>query len=692
MAADPISVNLDRDQEAAVLKYAFLAHSMLLNTFSMRSNIEEIDRYYMREQNYTETQIKARLANRAGNTHKMQDVTVPLIMAQVQSAMGYMTQTFLTGYPIFGVSSDPSQMDAALQMETIIAENAITAGWARELMMFFRDGLKYNLHGVELDWQQRNVANIETDISEKNAAKVKNTLWQGNVLKRMDLYNTFFDPRVHPSEIHINGEYAGYVEVMSRMRLKKYINDMFSSISAKTAGRAFESSPAGGMTSGMSPFSYYMPLINPMPIMDRQNMQSFDWMAWAQPAMAQAGLRYSNVYEVMTLYARIIPSDFGLVVAAKNTPQVWKIKIINGQVVLLMERCTNAHNFIPIFFGQPLEDGLDFQTKSFASNVADFQDVASAMWNSYIASKRRLVSDRVLYDPSRIDKKDINSSAPAAKIPVRPSAYGKNVAEAVYTFPFRDEQTASLLEGSSAVVNMANLVNGQNPAAQGQFTPGNRTKHEYSDIMGHGNEVNQMMAIMTENQVFTPMKEAIKLNILQYQPEGVLYNRDKNMEVQIKPQDLRTTAVHFKVSDGVNPTDKLMAGDEWQTALQAIASSPQIGAGYNIAPMFSYIMKLGGADLTPFEKSPLQLQYEQQMASWQQVAETAIKAGQPVPTQPTPSPELQQELQQKQQNGGVNPSAASSALDSTQGTPPTAIPANQGRTNGAGVTAQVGGR
>jgi hypothetical protein len=316
---------------------------------------------------------------------------------------------------------------------------------------------------------------------------------------------------------------------------------------------------------------------------------------------------------------------------------------------------------IPIFFGQPIEDGLDYQTKSFASNVFDMQDIASAMWNGYMASKRRLVGDRVLYDPMRIRKKDIESTNPAAKIPIRPSAYGKSVQEAVFPFPFRDEQTQTMLNGAELVSRFADKINGQNPAAQGQFVKGNKSKHEYEDVMGHGNSHNQAMAITTEAQVFVPMKEAIKLNIMQFQSEETLYNRDRAVIVRIDPVALRKSAVQFKISDGLVPLDKQMSTDEFQVAMQMIGTSPQIGNSYKIGPLFTYVMKLRGADLRPFEKSPAQVQYEQQLSMWQTMAQLAIEKGVDFSTpMPQPPPEMQQQQD-------TSPSPTGIALSSTQG-------------------------
>lgn len=669
MATASLQVNISTNQEAAILKYASSAHTLLTNQFAIRDYLEIADRNYMREADFTQEEIRAKVANRLGDKKKLQNVTIPIIMPQIESALEYMMNVFVTGYPIFGVSADPATENAALMMETIMAENATTAGWARELMMFFRDGLKYNLHALEVTWKQKKVYTVKTDVAKENSASPTEVLWNGNVFKRMDLYNTFFDPRVHPAEIHSEGEYAGYIEIFSRIRMKKFINDQFGKISKNTVLRALQSMPNGdGTASSGAPYQFYRPLINPFPTMNNNNNSGMDWLAWAQETGTPSGIRYSNVYEVMTLYARIIPKDFNLDVPQENTPQVWKFIIINGSVVLFAERQTNAHNFIPIFFGQPIEDGLDYQTKSFAANVQDMQDVASAMWNGYIAGQRRLVGDRALFDPSRVRAADINSLNPAAKIPVRPSAYGKPVSEAVYQFPYRGEPTESLVQGATMVTNMANLINGQNPAQQGQFVKGNKTKHEYDDIMGHGNGRNQCMAMFTENQVFVPVKECLKLNILQYQGDDVLYNADKQSTVQIKTTDLRAVAVHFKVSDGLIPEDKIMSDDVFQTALQALNSNPAIGSAYNLAPLMTYIFKMQGADLSPFEKSPAQIQYEQQMQAWNQAAQQALIKGVAFNTpMPQPSQQYQQEMQQAAQTGGVKVSGTDAALEGTVG-------------------------
>jgi len=339
---------------------------------------------------------------------------------------------------------------------------------------------------------------------------------------------------------------------------------------------------------------------------------------------------------------------------------VWKFIVVNQSVIIYAERQTNAHGYIPILFGQPLEDGLDYQTKSLATNVRPIQDITTAMWNSVIAARRRAISDRGLYDPSRISEHHINNDNPAAKIPVRPSAYGKNVAESYYPIPFRDDQSGILMQETQQLLQMANVITGQNPVRQGQFVKGNKTQHEFASVMTNANGRDQQTSLLLEAQVFTPLKHMIKTNIVQYQGGVSLFNRELQQQVEIDPVALRKSVMEFKVSDGLTPTDKLINGDALQVAMQVIGSSPQISQQYNLGALFSYFIKTQGGRIQEFEKSPQQVAYEEALQQWQMVGQLALQQGQPF-NQPQPKPA----------DYGYNPQQQGAA--NLQGTPMTEV-------------------
>jgi len=636
------SVPLGKKSQDAFIAYYKSIHDSNKDTReSLRARFIAVDKAYQREVISTQAHWDAKILNEAGDNTKYQDIVVPVVMPQVEAAVVYQTAVFLTGSPLFAVGSSPAFMDAALQLQTILENNSVRGGWAREFILFFRDAFKYNFAPLHVCWADEVSYSVETNLAKDlRKGQPKEVIWSGNKVKRWDPYNTFIDSNVAPSEVYKKGEFAGTTELMTRIELKAFIASLSDKIIANITTAFSSGTPGAGFSvfANSSPESYNVPVIS-----QTQNISArgTNWLSWAGIANTNGTeIEYKNVYEVTTLYVRILPAEFGLRVPRPNTPQIYKLIIINHEHIIYAELQTNAHNYIPVLIGCPLEDGLAYQTKSLADNGVPFQQLATAYMSSIIASRKRAISDRTLYDSSRITERQINNPNPSAKIPVRPSVYGKSISEAVYAFPYREDQQASSMQQIQAILGLANVLNGQNQASQGQFVKGNKTLSEFESVMQNANGRDQLASILLEAQVFTPLKELTKIDILQYQGGTTLYNQDKGKEIEIDPIALRKAVLSFKVSDGLIPESKLLNTDAFTVALQTLANSPQLAAGYNISPLFSYLMKTQGADLKDFEKSPEQLAFESAYSRWIQIAQQAVDKGvDPATLPPAPIPE-----------------------------------------------------
>ena len=644
MATNTPITNLSTKAQEGIVQFYRSCASITSASWNIRDQMLSIDKLYMRELDRTMQDAKAKLANASGDPTKYQNIIVPLVLSSVEAAVTYQTSVFLTGVPLFGVSSTAANADAALQMESIIDEQAIRGGWARELQLLFRDGFKYNFGAVEVDWTRKKIFSPETELEfSPNQAKPVETYWEGNTLKRLDPYNIIFDARYKPTELSARGEFVGYTELISHVELRQYMYELSYKMNSK---QAYESGPASVGSS--FPYDFYIPQLNPTALLDQKTFASVDWLAWAGLAERRTNISFKNTYFRTTFYARIVPADFGIASPAAHVPQIWKFVIINNQVIIYAERQTNAHNLIPIMFIQPNEDGLGYQTKSLARNAEPFQSVASALVNSAIQARRRAISDRGLYDPTRVDAKQINNESASAKIPVKPAAYGKPLSEAYYPIPYRDEQSAQAMQDLQVMYRMNEHVTGQNQAQQGQFVKGNKTLFEYQDVMQNAAGRSQAISILLETQFFTPLKELLKLNVLQYQQTAEVFNREIEQVIPIDPITLRQATLAFKVSDGLVPASKQMNSEAFQSAVQTIAAVPQLAGAYNLGPMFSYLFKSQRADVAQFEKTQEELQYEQAMAQWQQAVQMLSEAlasnpnmtpeqiQQSLPPQPTP--------------------------------------------------------
>lgn len=624
----------------AVVNYLNTALSTYITSYNIRSQLLMRDLAYYRENDATRQQSLAKGYNMTGDPTKMQNLTVPIVMPQVESALAYHTAVFLTGYPIFGVVAPPKAADAMLQMETIIGENSIRGAWPQQLMKTIRNGLKYDLGAVEVVWEKRKTARIGTpQINALANGSVKETYYQGNFIKDLDPYNLILDTRVSPDVNHIEGEFAGYTELLSRIATKQRMEnlDTFATMNFKAALE----SPSTGSQVDSQTAGYFIPTVNPDALLPAANQRPFNWDNWfvgaKQPrADGSAPIQYQNAYEWTVLYARILPSDFGIPGPNGNHVQIWKFIIINRAVCIFAQRQDNAHGYLPIIVCKPSNDGMSWQSKSFAQNVEPYQYLATSLMNSALESQRRKVYDRILYDANRIRKQDIDNVSPVARIPVKNNQYAKDLQSAVHIMPYRDDGVANIMEFAQNVTSMADIAGGQNRVQQGQFQKGNKTRREFDTVMANSNSRQQMAAIGLEYSFFAPIKEIIKSNILQYQPPTELVNSLTKQVVTIDPTKLREDIVSFKLSDGLLPSDKLVGTDVLITILQTAQAVPEIRAKYDIMGMMLYFWQIQGAYwLKDFERSP---QEQQKYLTMMQQAALASGNATP-PTQPPATPD-----------------------------------------------------
>lgn len=596
----------------AVIQYFRNITSSQAPRIEFRNIFENIDREIARENNISAEQQEIQKDNYLGDKSKerMADITVPVVYPQTQAALAYLVGVFLTGNPIFQAVADVANEPAAVQMNAVTTDQSTKMGWVRHLSLLIYDALKYNLGCVEAEWIQKLTYSLTTDTSPNasTAGASKNTQiqWEGNGIKRIDLYNAFWDTRVHPAEIHEKGEYCGYTEIISRVALKAEVANLpqGSTMNLTAAFESFRGGIAGDL--------YYVPQVTKKLNTDPR-MNELNWMNWAINSKNRSTINYKGVYERTILYARIIPSDFDLNVPAPNSVQIWKFIIINGMVLIHAERQTNAHNYFPMLFCQPLEDGLDYQTKSFSENIVDIQTMASQLWNIRISSARRNVMDRAIYDPTKIDPKDINSSSPNAKIPMRPQSYGRSITDSFYSIPYNDQSSASLIPDALRIVDLGRTTTGINAPQEGTFIKGNRTGQEFQTISENANNRLQTMAQFLEAQFFTPLKEIIKINNLQYQKPGSYYSQQSKGVVAVNPVEMRQAVMTFKMADGLTPVSKLVDTDFLQVVLQASMSNPQLNQEIDVVGVLSYIASLKNVpDLAQFRRQqPLQPQQGQ---------------------------------------------------------------------------------
>lgn len=530
------------------------------------------------------------------------EIQVPIAMPQIESAVAHQVGVFLSSYPIFGVVAPKDQMALATQMETVLGHHAKTYGWSRALIRTIRRGFKYNFGPTFVHWKKRKEYSITTGTQQQNygmAMAAANTIG-GNCIEDIDPYNCFFDFRIDPGSYHQEGECFGWNHMISRTALKRLVAALDPG-KVTNLREAFSSGDCSiNVGQSNSALDYYVPDINQLLRPSGSTFQgTTNWMAFAglEGNGASNRIPYKDFYTLTKVVIRALPSDFGKYGAGANTPTLYYALIVNWKYVIYVEQMSAAYDMLPVLIYQPNDDGLGHQSQSMVDVALPFQDMASALWNTNLESKRRAVFDRLLYNPKFINKEDIDPAQAVARIPLRNMSQltKQDIQGAVYQIPFREDGASNNLQMSEMISQMADVANGQNKVDRGQFQKGNKTKTEFETTMGNSSSRPQLIALSTEEQFFTPMKEIIKANTLMYQTPETFLDPSKKQVVTVDPVELRKLMFQFKMTDGMLPADKMINSDLLMVFLQTAQAMPVLMSEYDVIGMFLYWAQLKGA-------------------------------------------------------------------------------------------------
>lgn len=529
------------------------------------------------------------------NVFNDDDVTPPIVVSQVDSYVAYLADVFLSGTPMFPVVSNPSNRKWAEQLETLLDDHALLGGYARQFLMFLRDCVKYNYGAVEASWDEVTQFSVAEDFLSGRGRSVARSPTYFTKVKRLDPRNVLRDMSMDPGDIAEHGDYAGYVELMSKMKMKRLLNKLTKEGKVYNADMAFDSSfskqtaPMGNYRNNPSISNY---------VNNTENKET-NWDGWFSGSGVKGNKikSYGSSFEVVTMYARIMPSEFAISAPQPKTPQIWKFRIVNGNYMISAERIISAYDYLPILFGQPLEDGLGMQTKSIGEGAIPIQEGASILYNIRFAAARRAVSDRALYIEEHISKEDVNSKSPAPKIPVRMSVLSNKGLESVYkSIPFESRGLETVMQDAQTIVSFGQQLSGVNKPREGQFQKGNKSVTEWNDTMAGSDNRMRLPALTLEHQVFAPFKSIAVLNIYQYGNDAKLVSQKSGEVLNINIDELRKQVLSFRMADGYTPKSKLASTDAITGIMQLIATSPILQQSYGpmLPAMVAHLAQLQG--------------------------------------------------------------------------------------------------
>lgn len=537
---------------------------------------------------------KRKADNKKGKSVKTYDTSLPLTLKQIEDSTTNLLSILADEEGMYSAIASADKQKAANALTAIMNQHANMFGHFRQLNISLNHMLRYNFGGNIVEWEQvlgnkiRNGTNGMSMEVERTAI-----VRQGNSLNAIDPYNFLYDWTVPASDLHFNGEFFALVDAVMPFRLKKM----------KRAGQLFGDIDKylEGHTSGFAARYYYA---RPSLHLDEATF-SADFISIFSMGM---GKTIGAAAELIDLYVWMEPKGFGL--STSDEYEIWRLKILNGELIVDCTMLNNAHGMLPCAIGTPQEDMFKQDTKSYGELLLPFQRFASAQMNIHQRSARKKLYGMTFYNerifPAFADYKD--EDLYAARIPFAPTQENENFdinkhVKTMYDAP----DTSSTTGDIRAMMEMMNHILPTDQLRQVADLD-RATQYQAAATVQGSNRGNWRLAKLIDTQHFTPLRFMQYYNVLQYQQSIELLDPQSKERVEIDPSILRETRLEFAVSEGIKSLDKMIYTNNLKEVIRWMLQSADAQKRYDVISIINQWTSLQGdkTDFTQFEfKSPL---------------------------------------------------------------------------------------
>jgi hypothetical protein len=549
--------------------------------------------------------------NSRGEGPKPVKVNIQLTFTQLDEAVTYLMEVFAPDGEMYKALSSKDKQQIANAFSLVMNKHADKRQHYREMSKFVGNALRYNLGGLQVFWEKITGVKIANDETRK-AVRKQATVFEGNAIKSLDMYNTIWDISVHPVDLPLFGEFVATVDRYTSFRVLKMeqdgeIYDVYKYLDSeiphgKTYYRAKPQLRTIDPVSGAS--------------------KNIDWFAYLS-----AGQNVSDVgkgIEFVNYVGWIKPHDFGL--SDSKNLEVWRLVWAQGAFLTHAAHIDNGHGMLPFSFAAPNEDDLGLQQRSYGELLMPFQTFASHLFNTHIQGTRKELYGVTIYDPQVVDLSQLGDDV-SARIPTKQTGQGVDLTKSIAHFQEGPETKGTMQDFAQVLDLMQKILPTQ--MLQQVADLQRATQHQSAATVQSANRRNHKIAKTIDDQALKNCRFMQMYNIFERQQAMKLLAKD-GTEVDVNPAEFRETDIEFDISDGLRAIDKMTVITVMKEIINMILQSQQAIQEIDVIEFLNYFTSMLGDryDLRRFKRQQLtpQQQAEQAGANKQNAEAAAILA------------------------------------------------------------------
>lgn len=505
---------------------------------------------------------------------------LPLSWVHLDDMMTFYAQTFAPNRGMFYHTGKPGEVDEAGQIVTLMNNHAIYAGYYREVLLGIFSLLKYNEGGFLVNWSKDSGPKAVEDGTGNTQLSIQ-LRWEGNRMESLDMYNLLVDPSVHPTKLHVDGEFAATCSLRSHYWLQRKAHQ----------GVYYNVREALDSDAGKSECKYYR---NPAQVARFDSDDTRAGTNWVSVLSESPTHLQNSGFELVEIYIRINPVEFGLLDTSKGAAtnrsryEVWRFTVLNDSTIIEATYMNNVHDYLPFFMGLINDDVMSTSAKSNAEVLTPLQDFASFLMNIHIAACRANVFGLTVYDPTFVDLSKLAPGEVAARLAVKPSGYGRDIRTAIWdkNNTLDTKQTLGDLQGVIEIINQFFPTQ----ALPSQIAGIDRAVSDQVAAVQQGaNRRQQKTARLLDDSLFRNVRFCMYYNIIQYQPtEAQVIDFFTGKPVQIQLDKLRNTDLPYIIGQGLKAIDRQAAAQMLQNVIFALIQAPQAAQQIDLLGLIDY--------------------------------------------------------------------------------------------------------
>jgi len=299
---------------------------------------------------------------------------------------------------------------------------------------------------------------------------------------------------------------------------------------------------------------------------------------------------------------RIVPSEYKIEsepLGPETYPVLYNIWYVNDSRVVKCEPANYVHNQFTFDVAEYNPDAHHLVNNGLSDSIDQLQSVLSWFINSRITSVRKVISNKIIVDPSGVEMKDIRERSPV--IQLKPAVAGRGVERYIQQLPIQDVTTRHL-DDAKYLKDLVQVTTGVNENIMGQFYPGRRSAQEARNATSSAASRLKTIISLVFNSAIEPLGRKMLSNLrdgLDQETVVRIVGVDPAMQgasfLKITKQDIQGD-FDFEVFDGTLPSEKGFTAQALQDILVALLSQPQaaIAVGLDPRELLLEVLRLRG--------------------------------------------------------------------------------------------------